>query len=242
LNTKIFSYHQNNQMKQVRFQSILFIAITAITLVSCGPSIKTTASWVNKDKMPAEGVKSVFIIALTENMELKNALETDLANAAAVKGIKAVKSMDAIGPVSIKDIAPHRDVFEKKLEELGSETILTIALIDKQSETRYVPGSSVMYSPYGYGRYGGYGGFGGYPMYGGFGGYYGYSAGIMSSPGYYTTDKTYFVECKLFDVKTEELLLSIQSKATNPGNIKTNSKAYTQTLIGEVKRLNIPKK
>ncbi len=233
--------HKKIQMKKNPLL-IMAAAIATVSLISCSPSIKTTASWINKEKMPAGGVKSVFIIALTENMELKSSLENDLAIAAETRGIKAVKSMDAMGPVGIKNLAPHKDVFDKKLAELGSETILTVALVDKQSETRYVPGTTTMYSPYGYGSYGGYGGFGGYGMYGGFGGYYGYSSNLMSTPGYYTTDKTYFVECKLFDVKTEELLISIQSKATNPSNIKSSSKAYTQTLIDEVKELKMRKK
>lgn len=223
-------------MKQIRFFSVFLIVATVVSLMSCGPSIKTTASWINREKPPAQPIKSIFIIALTENMAAKIALETDLAAAAESLGIKAVRCIDAMGPVGIKDIAPHKEAFEKKLAELGSEAIFTIALVDKQSETRYVPGSTSMYSPYGYGGYGGYG------AYGGFGGYYGYSATVMSSPGYYTTDKTYFIEAKVFDLKTGETLLSIQSKAENPAEIKKASKQYTQTLMAEMKSLGIKKR
>lgn len=229
-------------MKHHRIYSVLFIALTAVLLISCGPSIKTTASWVNREKLPPQGIKSVFIIALTEKLDVKTALENDLAIAAEARGIKAVKSIDAMGPVGIKDIAPHKDAFDKKLAQLGSETILTIALVNKQSETRYVPGITTIYAPYGYGGYGGYGGFGATGGYGGFGGYYGYSSSIMATPGYYTTDKTYFIECKLFDVKTEEILFSIQSKAANPPAINKASKMYTQTLVDEIKKLGLGQK
>jgi hypothetical protein len=229
-------------MKQAGNFLMLFIAAATVSLVSCGPSIKTTASWVNREKLPPQPIKSIFIIALTENMEAKLTLEKDIAAAAEARGMKAYKSIDVMGPVGIKDIAPHKDAFDKKLAELGCESIFTVALVNKESETRYVPGTTTMYSPYGYGGYGGYGGFGAYGGYGGFGGYYGYSSSIMSTPGHYTTDKTYFLEAKLFDIKTEELLLSIQSKAVNPGKISTSSKAYTQTLVEEIKSLGLGKK
>ena len=221
-------------MKKFNFLQILFMAAAVVSIISCGPSIKTTASWVNKDKLPAQPVKSVFIIALTDNLEIKTTLENDLAAAAEARGIKAYKSMDVIGPVKIKEVAPHREVFDKKLADLGCETIFTIALVDEKSETKYVPGTTTgMYMPTAYGGIGGYGGFGGY---------YGYSSGLMASPGYYATDKTYFLESKLFDVKTEELLMSVQSKAANPPSIKSSSRLYTQTLMEEVKRLGLLKK
>jgi hypothetical protein len=227
-------------MKQQQPFLLLFIAAATMLLVSCGPSIKTTASWVNTEKVPAGPVKSIFIIALTENMEAKLTLERDIAAAAEARGIKAIKSIDAMGPVGIKNIAPHKEAFEKKLAELDCQTIFTIALVNKESETRYVSGTT--YTPYAYGGYGGYGGYGAYGPYGGFGGYYGYTASVMSSPGYYSTSSTYFIEAKLFDVKTEELLLSIQSKAANPGKIESASKMYTQSLVNELKELGLKRK
>jgi hypothetical protein len=229
-------------MKQTRFLLLMLSIVTTLAIISCGPSIKVIAIWQNKEKMPAQPIKSVFILALTNSMELKSSLENDLAAAAEARGIKAYRSIDVMGPVAIKDVAPVKEAFVKKLNELKCETIFTIALIDEKSETKYVPGSTVMYAPYGYGGYAGYGGYGAYGMYGGFGGYYGYSTTMMSTPGYYETDKTYFIEGKLFDVQTEELLMSAQSKASNPGNIQKASKQYTQTLMEEVNKLRPVKK
>lgn len=229
-------------MKHSGFIIVLFAIAATLSFSACGPSVKTTASWVNREKIPAEPYKTIFIIALTENLDAKQLFENELAKAAEARGLKAFKSIDAFGPVGIKEIAPHKKYFDQKLKDLGCETIFTLALVDAQSETRYVPGSVTVYAPYGYGGYGGYGGFGGYGTYGGFGGYYGYSTAVMSSPGYYTTDKTYFLESNLFDVKTEEILLSIQSKADNPGSLQKASKEYTQTLMDEVKKLGLNRK
>ena len=221
----------------------LLICTVSLAINSCGPSssIKTTGVWVNREKLPAEPVKSVFIIAFTDNMEVRSRLENDLAEAAEKKGLKAYKSIVTIGPVDIKKIAPVKDVFMKKLKDLECETIFTVALIDAVSDTKYVSGAT-MYTPYAYGSYGGYGGYGAYGPYGGFGGYYGYAVSTMSTPGYYKTDNKYFLEAKMFDLKTEELLFSIQTKAENPNAIKESSKEYTELLMEEIKELRKPKK
>jgi hypothetical protein len=229
-------------MKNARLFLGMLIITSSLSIISCGPSIKITSSWVNREKMPAQPIKSVFIIALTSNMELRSTLEDELASAAEKRGLKAYKSMDIVGPVDIKLIAPVKDVFIKKLNDLNCESVFTVAIVNEISETKYVPGSNLVYSPYSYGSYGGYGGYGAMGPYGGFGGYYGYAVNIMSTPGYYSTDKKYFIEGKLFDLRTDDLLLSIQSKAHNPSGIAKASKEYTQTLMEEVIELGLQKK
>ncbi len=227
-------------MNRTKWLSVLPALMLLLTVISCGPSIKTIGVWANREKMAGNPVKSVFVIAFTDNMEIRANLEKDLAAAAEKRGIKAYMSMNVIGPVEIKLIAPVKDAFLKKLEKLNCETIFTVALIDSKSETKYVSGTN--YSPYPYGSYAGYGGYGAYGMYGGFGGYYGYAVSTMSTPGYYVTDKKYFIEAKLFDLKTEDLLLSIQSKAVNPSGIEKSSQQYTDILMEEIKNLELQKK
>jgi hypothetical protein len=231
-------------MNKTKLFSVL-TALTLVLIVSCGPSIKTISSWVNKEKLPETPIKSIFIIAFTDNMAVRAELESGLAAEAQKKGLKPYMSMNVIGPVDIKHIAPVKEVFLKKLQDLNCESIFTIALVDKVSETRYVPGSTA-YSPYSYGGYG-YGGFGGYGMggygaYGGFGGYYSYASTTMSTPGYYTTDKKYFLEAKIFSLKTDDLLLSIQTRADNPDDIEKSSKQYIETLMDEIETLTLKKK
>ena len=225
-------------MNKSKLFAALIIIGSPFIILSCSPAIKTTGSWVNKEKLPGEPIKSVFVVAFTDNMDVRLHLEKNIAEAAEKKGMKAYKSTEIIGTVEMKYVAPVRDVFLKKLEDLNCETVFTVALINAVSETRYVPGSTASYSPYAYSSYGGYGGYGAYGgPYGGFGGYYGYAVSTVSTPGYYTTDKEYFIEAKLFDIKSDELLLSIQSTAKNPGDISKSSKEYTETLMEEIKKM-----
>ena len=224
-------------MNQAKLFSVLTALILSLMIISCSPSIKTTGSWVNKEKMPAEPVKSVFIIAFTDNIEARAYLENDLVAAAEKKGIKAYKSIDVVGAVEMKYIAPVKDVFMKKLQALNCETIFTVALVDATSETKYVGGATVVYSPYPYGPYNGTGGYSANGAYGGFGGYYNYAVSTMSSSAYYKTEKKYFLEAKMFDLDTEELLFSIQTTAENPEAIEKSSKDYTKSLMDEIKKL-----
>src|SRR5215203_3254112 len=183
-------------MDKARLFSAVLILALSFTISSCSPSIKTTSSWVNREKLPAEPVKSVFIMAFTDKMNIRSHLEDALAVAAQKKGLKTYKSIDVIGPVDIKYIAPVKEVFMKKLEALNCETIFTVALVNSESETKYVSGTTITatgYSPYSYSSYGAYGGgYGPHGDYGGFGGYYGYAVSTISAPGYYKTDNKYF--------------------------------------------------
>ena len=230
------------------FVSILGLLLS-ITIISCKTSnaIKTTAVWVDREKMPVEPIKSVFIIAFTDNPVTRVLLEDNLAAAAEKKGLKAYKSLEVIGPVDMKSIAPVKDVFIKKLKDLNCEAIFTVALVDHKSETRYVPPTDApgVYSPYSYSPYVQYSGYSGmHPTgpYGGFGGYYGFAIGNLSTPGYYSTDSKYFIEAKLFDLNTDELLLSIQTKAENPSDIEKSCKKYTESVMKAINDLGLRKK
>ncbi len=219
-------------MKQTKRFLILLTLASTLLLSSCGPSVKTTGSWVNKEKLPAQPYKSVFIVALTANLEAKTTLELDLQSAAEARGLKAYKSIDEFGPVASLESLPVKDALLRKIRELGCEAIFTVALVDKQSETRYVPGNSTIYTPYT--MYGGY--------YGTFGGYYAYGASTMYTPGYYTTDKTYFIESNVFDAKTEDIMMSVQSKAENPSSIEKGSKEYMATIVYELDKVRASRK
>jgi hypothetical protein len=75
-------------------------------------------------------------------------------------------------------------------------------------------------------------GYGGY--YGRFTGYYSYYNPVMYDPGYYATDKNYYLEINLYDAKTEELVWSAQSETTNPSSIETFSYSFSQLVVNQL--------
>jgi hypothetical protein len=189
------------------------------------------ATWVNKKDIPPPqpGKHKIFIFAMTQNYEAQVDIETDLAAAAEAKGILTVKCINAFGPILTADKLPKKDVLINAIKDLGCDAIFVMAVVDQKSETHYVPAtSSSVYVPYsGYGYY--------------YSGFYAYSPSFYS-PGYYTTDKTYFIESNLYDLKTEKLLISMQSKVENPGEITKASKQYTQMLVTELQNQGLMRK
>jgi len=210
-------------MTKLKVLSIAFIL--ALAFCSCSnSSMRIMATWVNKEDkpVPQPGKHKIFIFVMTQNYDVQVNLENDLADAAESKGIRTVKSIDAFGPILTLDKLPKNEVLLKAIRDLGCDGIFTVALVDQESKTHYVAGSSASagFVPYaGYGYY--------------YSGYYAYSP-TFYSPGYYETDKTYFIESNLFNAVTEKMLISMQSKVVNPPTAMKASKQYTQMLVTEL--------
>jgi hypothetical protein len=216
-------------MAKLKYSILALVTVFAFSSCS-NSSMRIMATWVNRKDMPPPqpGKHKTFIFVMTQNYEAQVTLENDLAAACDAKGIKTVKSVDAFGPILTMDKLPKKDVLLKAIRDLGCDGIFTVAVVDQKSETHYVPAtSSGVYVPYaGYGYY--------------YSGYYAYTPSFYSE-GYYSTDKTYFIESNLFDTNTEKMLISMQSKVVNPPDIVKASKKYTQMLVTELQAQGIMK-
>jgi len=73
-------------------------------------------------------------------------------------------------------------------------------------------------------------------MYGSYYGYYNHYYPQVYSPGYYATDKTYYIESNFYDMASDELLWSIQSEANNPSSVESWFNEYSYQLIDELKK------
>lgn len=204
-------------MKKINY---MLIAIICFAVASCSPSTKILGSWTGPNT-PTAGYTDIFVTAITDNIVARNTIETDIDNLLNEKKIDAMSSFDIIKPGYKASEADKARIVEE-IRATGSDAILTVALLDETSETRYVPGTT-MYSPMGYGGY-----------YGRFSGYYSYYNPVMYDPGYYATDKNYYIEMNLYDVNTEELVWSAQSESTNPSSIEAFSAAFSQLVVGQL--------
>ena len=202
-------------------KKILPFALTiCLLLLNCGGlNTKMTGSWKNEDKLKNSSYNSVFIAVMGPSVEAKNMLENELAYRVNNRGAKAFKSHDIFVSTFSKDNLPEKSEMLKIIRDTGAETIFTVALKDKETTTRYVPGTSTYYAPMGYGYYGN------------FYGYYSNFYPMAYEPGYYKEDKIFYVESNLYDTETEELIWSAQSKTYNPDSSEDFVKDYTQALI-----------
>lgn len=204
-------------------RSIILTAIVAAFIsICCSSSTEITGSWKNpalKDKK----YNNVFVAAFTKNINAKTTVEGDLASALQKKGTAVSRSIQVMPP-NFTDSANNKEAMLKKIRKTEANAILTISLIDKETESRYVPGS------YGYQPYPRFG------YYGMFWGYYSYWYPQVYSPGYYVEDKTYYIETNLYDAKTEEVVWSAQSATYNPANLQRFSKEFASVIADRLSK------
>jgi hypothetical protein len=200
--------------------SFSFLLLTVL-LFSCGSSHTVINSWVNKDAPKDRNYKKIFIIALTENAAARSTVEDDFAYALDEHNFDVVKSTSVFPATFTKETAPSKETVLARVKELNCDLIFAVSLLDSKTKSRYVPGT-VSYAPYP-----------AYGYYGGFGTYYGYYGPTVYSPGYYTTDQVYYMEANLFDVKSGDILWSVQTKTYNPSNLSTFSSTYCNTIIDQ---------
>lgn len=201
----------------VLFFSVLFL----LSWLGCGTTNKITYSWKKDGFKSTHEYKKIFVAALVNNAHMRTHLEEEMGYAATAKGFTVHRSLDYFPPAFSKKDPPSREMMVDKVKELGCDLIFTITLVDKQSETRYVPG--------GIGMGGIYGPFPGYGMR--FRGFYSYWYPYLYDPGYYVTDKTYFMEGNLFDATDETLIWSVQTESLNPPSTEKFTKELVQLML-----------
>jgi hypothetical protein len=199
--------------------SLMLIVLTLFA--ACSQQVVTTGFWANKE-IKKDPTQKIYIISLGQQVMNNAIVENDFYTEANRRGIKTVKNV-LISPKLLSTQVVSKEEIMKNVTEQGCDAIFTIALVDVQDNSRYVPGNVSVGMSYNPGMYNGY--------YNNFYGYYNNYYAVTSTPGYYVNEKTYFIECNLFDVKSEQLLFSIQSKTTNPTDIESVSKAYVREIF-----------
>ena len=207
-------------------KNIAIIAMLGIISVNCRPSTEITGSWKNPNQRAVaatEQISSILVTALTERTHVRQTVEDEIAAALAKEGFKTTKSIEVLPPTISKGQKPDETDLLDRIKDTQADAILTMALIDEETETRYTPGNAA-YAPvprFGY--------------YGTFRGYYNTWSPTLYSPGYYNEDKVYFIETNLYDVETEELLWSAQSEAYNPGSLPEFARDFSRMVVAAMK-------
>lgn len=202
--------------------SFLSACIIVALFCQCASSSIITGAWRNQEVTPTK-YKKVFVAALTENVSARQTIEDEIALALESFGTSTVKSMNVFPPQFQQSIAKQSDLALEKIVQTNSDAILTIALVEKTSETRYIPNTI----PYPVSRFG---------YYGRFGFYYDYWYGNLNGMDYYTTDNIYYLEANLYDVKTQQLIWSAQSETYNPSSIDDFLIGYRKALSEQLKK------
>ncbi len=193
-------------------------------LTSCGSSTSIVGSWKG-DSVESKDLEKVMVLAITEKPGNRRLVESHLVDAFAREGINAVSSF-VVFENDILVEKPSVELLKQKLQALGIDAALTIALVDVREETYYRPGTTT-YAPMGYGYYGG------------FYGYYGARIGYAYDPGYYSESTNFFLESNLYELERPEgqhLVWSAQTKTVDPSSFENFAKSYAYSITKQLKK------
>jgi len=199
----------------------ILIPLFALLFSACGPSQKITNSWINPDGSSNAPFKCIFVMVLSQSTGISYSVEDRLAATLAERGQKAVLSSAVFPPNTKISDNFTREQMAAAIKKTGCDAVFVVSTLDVQTVDTYHPGSS--YSPMSYGYYGSYYG------------YYNHYYPQVYSSGYYSTDKTYYIETNFYDLADDKLLWSIQSEAYNPSNIESWFDTYSYDLLNELK-------
>ncbi len=198
------------------------ILVFTLCLAGCSSGTKITGSWKAPEAMK---YKTFFVTVLNRDLTVRTAVEGNLSSSLTKSGVNVTKSVELFSPATKIETKTEREQVIKKIQAGGYEAIMAISLIKKEENTYYVPGTTAAYDPKSLGGFSGM-----------FPGYYDNGVSTYSTPGYYQTDKIYFIESNVYDGKTLKLVWSAQSQTFNPVNIKAASSEFSSVVVDALKK------
>lgn len=200
-----------------KFFPALVIA-SFVFLTGCSQS-RITSSWKAPDAS-GKSFQKILVLGLIreEDRLLQQKMEEHLAADLGRMGYQAESALKVFGPKAFDKM--NEDEALSQLRNSGFDAVLTIVLLDKEKEKRYVAGN-VYYSPYSiyYRRF------------------WGYRSTLyfrIYEPGYYVTDTRYFWESNFYELANQRLLYSAQSKSFDPANAETMGHTYGLMLTKDL--------
>lgn len=207
-------------------KNLAYALIVLMTVASCSPSTKITRTWTSPNKYPG-GYTNLYLAAVIGDMAKRQSFENDVQKNLAQIGINSTTSSSTIQPNFWMSTELDKNAMMRIIHDKGNDAIMTMTLIDVQNEQRYIPGT-VMAGPMmaGPGMWGP-----GWGMAGNFGGFWGMHHGMMMTPGQIVNDRKYFVEINIYDVKSELLVWTGQSKTINPSSMEKFSREFAEVVL-----------
>lgn len=166
--------------------------------------------------------KKLLIMGLVNNVNLRNDVENEVVFAARKAEILSTNGMSLFPPELGK---PFEDIerVKSRLREGGFDGIITVTLIDVQSE-RYIP-SDTEYQPFVY--------------YDRFRNYYYQTYELVYKQGYFTRSTRYFIETNFYELGTGKLVWSGRSSTFEPVELEEYLPKYANALFNELRRESI---
>ena len=198
-------------------KKLIQIGIAFLLIIAAGCSTtKITNSWKAENAVSGN-YKKVLVLGLIREADrnIQDYMENHMVGDLKDLGYNAVPSIKEYGPKAF-DKMEEKDAIEK-LRNSGIDAIITIVLLDKEKERKYVPGN-MYFTPYGYYH----------------NNFWEYRSALYQriyEPGYYVTSTKYFWESNLYDMNTQKLVYSVQTQSFEPVNSESLGHEYGEKIV-----------
>ena len=196
-----------------------------LLLIAAGcTTSRITSSW-KAEKTNPQKYNKIMVLGLIREADrsLQEKMENHLVSDLSELGYTAVSSLKEYGPKVFDNMDEAAAISKLKNSEI--DAVITIVLLDKEKERKYIPGN-MYYSPYNY-------------YYNRFWGYRTALYNRIYEPGYYITNTRYFWESNLYDMSTQKLVYSVQTQSFDPANSESMGHEYGQLIVKNMVKLKV---
>jgi|GEM_PF-417513 len=196
------------------------IAALALLLTAGCSTTHTELMSVSKDKENKGNFGKVFVIAVSDNDELRGTAEKIMADTLISQGAEASLSSDHIpGDIGSLSKDELRSKAEAAVKAVGADSALVLLILKDEVRDHYVePATQQAPVPTA-------------PVYMGFGPYLGYHYDSVMTPGYFEQQREVFVQSSLFDASNGQPVWRAQSKTVDPVGLEPSVKEFSQLVV-----------
>ena len=191
---------------------ILLSVIVFIAISGCNTS-KITTTW-KAPYMPQTEYRKILVFGLIHDQDrsVREKMENHFVGDLRELGYVALSSLKEYGPAAF-DKMDEKTVLST-LGNSGIDAIITIVLLDKEKESKYISSLTPLANQHDH-----------------FFDYQVRQNQKIYEPGYFVINTKYFWETNFYDVTTQRLLYSVQTKTFDPANTESMGHEYGWMIV-----------
>jgi hypothetical protein len=222
---------------------IFYFLAFATMLSSCSRSATKINASIKTTTEEPKKFNRLAVLAMLPKMSSRATIEVAMDDKLTALGVRSMATFNVFPFAGNKEVLDKMDLHgealrakvRERVKTYEIDALMTISLLDAKKEERYVQGSSLTISGPAY--------YSAYPEYAySYYDYYAYAYTTVYDRGYYTTTTTYFLEINLYDIATENLIWTAQTKTKDPSSIEKEAKNFANLVVNELFSKKVIKK
>jgi len=195
---------------------ILLLYVTA----GCS-STHVTSTWKAPGIVP-QVYDKIIVLGIVNDADrtMRERMENHLVGDLKSHGYNAVSAFKEYGPKAFENMTEEQA--NNKFANDGIKAVITVVLLDKKSERRYVPANMASQNQ--------------------FFDYYQRVYSRILSPGYFQVTTKYFWESNFYDLTDSKLLYSVQTQSFDPTTTDNLAHEYGLTIVHSMMKNNVLQK